>query len=228
MAIKLLKFRTLYQLGFSILIVAALVIQFVHGVIVEHGITLAFLGLFFSYFTILSNILVAVVLCFEAKRSLQGKPLSPRFERIRSAAVFCILTTGLIYTLFLRGPGGPGNPGMQGMVPDSIPWINAVFHYIMPWVMLGDWLLFPPKKPTHWHSILAWILLTATYLVYVELLGLFTNSYPYFFLDPTTFHGYAGVLRASIAFIPFFAVFGVALVVLNRIRLKFTWKQKRA
>jgi hypothetical protein len=207
-----LRFRTLYQFGFSILITVSLLIQFGYGIYVEHGITVGYIAVFFTYFTILSNIFVASVLWNEARTSYKGEVPSEHFERVRATAVFCILTTGIIYAFFLKGPGG------AGAVTDSIPWINSVFHYIMPSVMAIDWLLFPPRKPAHWVAILKWLLVTIIYLAYVELIGLFTGVYPYFFLDPVTLHGYLGVLRASIAFIPFLVVIGAIIIGANRLR----------
>jgi hypothetical protein len=214
-------FRTAYQLGFSLLIVLALVIQFAYGITTDPVNCLHFIANFFSYFTILSNIFVAVILSMEASISMRGAQFSPRFTRARAAAVFCILTTGIIYSFFLRGPGG------QGQVQDSIPWINAVFHYIMPVAMTLDWTLFPPKTRVPWIWILRWIGLTLIYLIYVELLGLLTKTYPYFFVDPTTLHGYGGVARASLAFVPFFVVFGAATVLLSKVRPAFSWVYRK-
>lgn len=215
MRTSLLRLRTLYQLGFAVLIVAALATQFIHGIIAGDGLTFAYVGLFVSYFTILSNILVAIVLCLEARADLQGRELSVCFERLRAFATFCIITTGITYTFFLRGPG------IQGMLQDSIPWINEVFHHVMPIAMTLDWLFFPTTRPILWRSIPIWIGLTAIYALWVEFMGTFTSSYPYFFLDPVRLHGYAGVSRAALGFVPFFLVFGVVVVLLNRLRLRF-------
>jgi hypothetical protein len=198
------RFRTIYQFGFSLLITVALIVQFIYGVFESSGMSSAYIALFFSYFTILSNIFVAIVLFDEAQAS---------FDRARATAVFCILTTGVIHGLFLRGPA------LQDVIANSIPWVNDVFHYIMPVVMGLDWILFPPQSKVKWISILKWILVTLIYLVYAEILGYFTNIYPYFFVDPTRLGGYLGVLRACIGFVPFFAIIGAVIVVSNRLRL---------
>jgi hypothetical protein len=173
-----------------------------------------YVGLFITYFTIISNVLVASVLSWEAYAGLRGKEVGQGFERIRALATFCIITTGVTYAFFLRGPGG------EGAVQDSIPWINIVFHYIVPLVMTFDWIAFPTKRPTHWHSIVWWIAFTILYLFYVEVLGLLTHTYPYFFLDPTKLGGYRGVLGASVGFVPYFLVFGAAVVFSNHLRLR--------
>jgi hypothetical protein len=221
MARSALRYRTLYQSAFSILIIAALVIQFGYGALVADGFTFKYIALFFSYFTILSNILIAFVLSFEAYAGMRGKKLSPAFEWVRSFAVFCIITTGVIYSFFLHGPGA------VNQMANALPWTNQVFHHVMPAVMVADWLLFPPRRRVRWVSIIYWITLMVIYAGAVEVLGHFSHEYPYFFLDPADLHGYKGVLRACIAFIPFLAVFGAAVVLLNKLSL-FLKRKKRS
>src|SRR5439155_494285 len=151
------QFRTLYQLIFALAIVLALIIQFVNGVIATGALTLSYVGLFISYFTILSNILVAVVLCAEAYADSRGTEVSPRFNALRGLATFCIIATGITYTFFLRGPAA------EGVLQNSIPWINDIFHHVMPIVMTFDWVAFPVRTPVKWRSILGWIGFSAVY-----------------------------------------------------------------
>ena len=209
------RFRSIYQLLFAVLISAALIIQFAYGIFIAHGLSVSYVVVYITFFTILSNILVAGVLITEARASIRGTKLSDRFQRVRGLAVFCIIVTGIIYSFFLRGPGG------QGAVQDSIPWINSVFHYIMPVVMTLDWVLFPAHIKISWYSILRWVAVTFVYLIYVEVLGFFSGAYPYFFLDPGKLHGYLGVLRACLFFIPFFVVIAAVVIFINRLRLRF-------
>jgi hypothetical protein len=212
MKVYILNFRTIYQFGFSMLIIAALTTQFIYGGFVD-GFNLPYIALFISYFTILSNILVAVVLSAEASASLERKRLSVRFDWLRGFAVFCIIATGVTYSFFSHAPGAA-----TLQMDNSLSWANQVFHHVMPIVMALDWILFPPKHVVKWMYIVYWLLFTALYAVYVELLGLATGEYPYFFLDPTKIHGYTGVARAALAFIPFFLVFGVVIVIANKLR----------
>lgn len=209
----ILNFRTIYQFGFSLLIIAALLTQFIYGGL-QGGFTFPYIALFISYFTILSNILVAFVLCVEAKASLRGTELSARMEWLRGFAVFCMVATGITYTFFLRGPAGAIH------IENALPWANEIFHHVMPIVVFLDWLLFPPKRNVRWFSILYWIILTAFYALFVEALGFFSHAYPYFFLNPN-FRGYTGVLFGSAGFIPFFLVFGLVIVLANKIRMMF-------
>ncbi|MDB5237599.1 MAG: putative Integral rane protein [Parcubacteria group bacterium] len=215
------SFRTAYQFGFALLIVAALTTQFIYGGFID-GFTLSYIGLFISYFTILSNILVAIVLYVEAEASLKRKSISARFEWVRGFTVFCILTTGIVYTFFLRGPGGT-----MLKIDNSLSWANLVFHHVMPIVIAADWLLFPPKRTVRWVSILYWIGLTTLYAFYVLALGLWSGAYPYFFLDPTRPEGYSGVLHGCIAFIPFLLVIGGVIVLANKIRIGLSSSRRK-
>lgn len=210
-----LNFRILYQFAFSLLIIAALTTQFIYGGLAA-GFTFPYIALFISYFTILSNILVAIALAGEASASLNQRPLSGRFEWMRGFAVFCIIATGITYTFFPHAPGGA-----MLQIDNSLSWANTVFHHIMPIVAALDWILFPPKRVVRWISVVYWILLTAVYAIYVEVLGAMSGVYPYFFLDPTKLGGYAGVSRAALGFIPFFLVFGVGIVLANKLRVGF-------
>jgi hypothetical protein len=198
--------RSLWQIALSALVTIALVIQFFYG-LYHTSTVIPYIEQFFSYFTILSNIFVAVLFAVEANNALRGKPSTLRFASVRGAAVFCILTTGIVYSLFLRG-----GPGHQDQLPFSIPWINSVFHYIVPTLVVFDWIIFPPKFRLNWSTIFTWLGLTIVYLCFVELAGLFTNTYPYFFLNPVMFRGYQGVLTASAIFLPFFLVFSLVVI----------------
>jgi hypothetical protein len=200
-----MKLRAHFQLLLSILVSAALVAQFIYGLTLAQN-PLTYMEQFLSYFTILSNILVALIFIGESISQYMKTPLPRSFQVWRGAAVFYILITGVVYALFLRGPGG------HGQVAYSIAWINSVFHYLVPTLVVADWLIFCPRTRISWVHILSWISGTALYVIFVEVGGLMSHEYPYFFLDPTLFHGYSGVLRASLAFIPFFLVFGVLVI----------------
>ncbi len=200
--------RSLFQLAISVLILITLTVQFIYGLSFVVSLSTYILELL-TYFTILSNIFVAVVFCVEGVNGLRGKHTSPRFETLRGAAVFCILTTGIVHTFFLRGPA----LGMhQTVIENSFPWINDVFHMIVPSLVTLDWIIFPPKHRINWSTIFSWIGITLVYLFFVEIAGLFLKAYPYFFLDPTLFRGYRGVLFGSVAFLPFFFAFGIFLI----------------
>jgi hypothetical protein len=203
------RIRSAYQIFVGVLILVSVCIQFFYGLI-HTPVAAPYIETFFSYFTIISNIFVGIVFCCEAFLSLKKQEPSAQFDSIRGAAVFFILTTGVVYGLFLHGPMG------QEQIEYSLPIINSIFHQIVPVVAILDWIIFPPKHRLNWTTLFGWLGLTIIYAVLVELGGLLTNTYPYFFLNPTFLGGYNGVLRACMGFIPFLLVFSLFVLVTAR------------
>ncbi|EEL05689.1 hypothetical protein bcere0014_25630 [Bacillus cereus BDRD-ST196] len=143
---------------------------------------------FFSFFTIESNILVAVILLFSSfGTALFGR--SEQFGVLRGAATVYILSTGLIYFLLLRG--------LEESLQTAIPWVNTVLHYIMPLAMILDWVINPPTKTITWKQAASWLVFPLLYVVYSLIRGPFVNWYPYPFLDPRI-GGYGRVFLYSI------------------------------
>jgi hypothetical protein len=154
------------------------------------------------------------LLLLEAKKTFTDGSHSARFDDARAFAVFCIITTGITYTFFLRGPR------VEDTLKDSIPWISNILHHYVPIIITLDWLVFPSSRRVSWLALPIWIASTGIYAIVVELLGLATGTYPYFFLDPIELHGYTRVSHAALAFVPFFIVFGAFVIVTNHICLK--------
>jgi hypothetical protein len=214
--------RPSYQILLAFAIMIALGTQFIYGfALAPHAFV--YIEQFFSYFTIVSNLFVAGVFGIEAWHTFKREQTSHSFDAARGAAIFFILTTGLVYNLFLRGPHG------EGQIAYSIAWVNDILHYIVPVAAVLDWLIFPPLKRLNWSTIFSWVGLTIIYLALVEIGGYFSGVYPYIFLDPTRFNGYVGVLRAGAAFLPFFTVFSVLVMgtaaIQRPIRMQFSKKR---
>ena len=115
---------------------------------------------FFSFFTIESNILAAFVLLILGCAHLitPNRKLGATLEFIRGGATLYMTMTGVIYIILLSG--------YQQELQTTIPWVNAVLHYIMPVVMLVDWLIHPPAKAISYKKALWWLLYPVAYLLY--------------------------------------------------------------
>jgi hypothetical protein len=124
----------------------------------------------YSYFTILSNLLAAVVALLGVFR--------PVSAQIRGAAVLYMATTGIVYWLLLRG--------IDVQTPAYANW---VLHTVVPILVAAEWLLAPERTRRWW----TWLALPLAYLVYSLVRGPIVNWYPYPFLDPRQ-QGYGGVL----------------------------------
>jgi hypothetical protein len=133
---------------------------------------------YFSYFTILSNLIAATVLLVGATRV--GDPGSERWEMVRGAALLYMGVTGIVYAVALQS---------YDDVQTSV-YANNVLHRVMPLVMLLDWLFEPPRVPLRFDRNLAWLIFPLLYLPYTLIRGPIVDWYPYPFVDPTRDGGY--------------------------------------
>lgn len=176
-----------------------------------HALFLASLN-FFSFFTILSNILVAL--------SLTVPWLWPGSARARfweqpatqGAVMLYITVTGLIYFLLLRHI-----PLARGSASHELPWLaNALLHYATPILFSLGWLCFSPKGVLKWSSALIWLIFPLLYGAYIILVsGPLSGFYPYPFIDVATL-GVGPVLWNMAALLVFFLALALILVAINR------------
>ncbi len=162
---------------------------------------------FFSYFTILSNLLVASSLSCSIlfSKSLIGS----FFEKTttQSAIAVYIIIVGLVYSLALRKIWNP--EGLQ-LVADRL------LHDLIPVLYLIYWIAFIPKKSLRWKNIFPWLTFPAAYLTYSLIRGEATNWYPYYFINADQL-GYARVFVNALMVLAAFIVVGLILIFLNRL-----------
>lgn len=140
---------------------------------------------YFSYFTILSNLVAAAVFLSGALHA--GKSRSATVELLRGAAVVYMLTTGIVFAVLLSGRHA------------TDPWVNAIVHQIMPVAVALDWMFDPPRVRLAAQRTLVWLAFPLTYVAYTLIRGPLAHWYPYFFLDPARSSGYLGVFGGCIA-----------------------------
>jgi len=138
---------------------------------------------FFSYFTNLSNLFAAVVLMFGASRLFTSGTAMEPSDRLRAVSAVNMTVVGIVFAILLR------NVDLGSL----LPWINSVLHYIMPCVIVLDWLLQPPRIKLDRKLILQCLIFPAIYLAYVLVRGSHAGWYPYPFLNPSNVGGYSGV-----------------------------------
>ncbi|QEC51101.1 hypothetical protein EDD80_101436 [Anseongella ginsenosidimutans] len=129
---------------------------------------------FIGYFTITTNILVA--LCF----TLYCLPGNSRNDRLmtRPDAVFSIMVfiimVAIIYNVILRPLG----------MPSGFPLlVNELLHVVQPLLFVFFWAFFIPKDELRWKTFVPWLFYPIIYILYVVVLGAFTGHYPYPFAD---------------------------------------------
>ena len=128
---------------------------------------------FFSYFTILTNTLVATVLtCAVTARASAARRwfLQPW---VSSGIAVSIAVVGLAYSLLLRHLWHP--EGWQ-FVADEL------LHDVMPLLFLGYWWCCVPKGELRLRHIGVWMLYPMLYFAYLLLRGRLLGLYPYPFI----------------------------------------------
>ena len=86
------------RIFFGLLVAAAVVVQFFDGL--QQGRDLIN---FFSFFTIQSNVIAAIVLLVVGFGTLAHKKATPQFAFLRGAATLYMVMTGIIFALLLAG-----------------------------------------------------------------------------------------------------------------------------
>ncbi len=129
---------------------------------------------FFSFFTILTNILVALCVTF-----LLLKPLGAWGKFFSRPATLTALTVyiavvGLIYNVILRFLWTP--KGWQFIV-------DELLHTVIPLLFILYWFLFTAKQSLKWKSILPWLIYPSLYCIYILIRGSVSGFYPYPFMD---------------------------------------------
>ncbi|HEV8692773.1 MAG TPA: Pr6Pr family membrane protein [Lysobacter sp.] len=162
---------------------------------------------FFTYFTILSNVLVLLTTgtCALAP---QSEPAA-FFARpvVRGGIALCIAVTMGIYATVLARLWQP--QGAQW-------WADTGLHYAVPTLYLAWWLFAVPHGVLRWSDLLRWLSFPLVYVVWVFLRGSWVQEYPYPFLDLTA-HDVATVLRNVCGVIVVFLIVGSMLVLTDHL-----------
>ncbi|HEY8011044.1 MAG TPA: Pr6Pr family membrane protein [Rudaea sp.] len=192
------------RLFFGLLTLAALGKQFM--VAVDNG----HVANYFSFFTILSSLFAAIVLVVGAVYLIRRRQPSEAYDIVRGSAVVAMAIVGLVFGLLLSRMENAG----------VVPLVNFVTHYLMPIVMVVDWLLQPPKSTLVPRHVGLWLIYPSAYLIYSLVRGAIVAWYPYWFIDPHKAPGgWSGVVLYSIAIsIGFLVVSGVLLFLGNRLK----------
>lgn len=161
---------------------------------------------YFSFFTILTNILVAVcctILLLNKRNRLFNFFSNPK--AIAAITVY-ITVVGLVYNLILRFLWRP--QGLQLLV-------DELLHTLIPTLFILFWLLFVPKAGLKIKDILPWLMYPFIYIIYILIRGAFSGFYPYPFIDVKTI-GYNKVFLNSGILVIVFVIFSFLFLAIDR------------
>lgn len=126
---------------------------------------------FFSFFTILTNILVVLV---HASGVLQRRLTFFERPRVQTTAFIAITIVGIVYHVLLADLWDP--QGLQKIT-------DIMLHYAAPIVMIVWWLGFGRSGRLRWGDIPIFLIYPFAYLGYVLLRAPIADEVPYPFLD---------------------------------------------
>ncbi|WP_412071918.1 Pr6Pr family membrane protein [Pseudomonas fluorescens] len=165
---------------------------------------------FFSYFTVLSNTLVATVLTCELTSRESAARRWFLQPWVSSGIAVSIIVVGLAYSLLLR----------HLWHPEGWQWLaDELLHDVMPVLFLVYWFCCVPKGSLRLRHIALWVIYPLVYFGYALLRGHFLAVYPYPFIDVDKL-GYPQVFINAGGLLAGFGVISVALIGLDRWRAR--------
>ena len=126
---------------------------------------------FFSYFTVLTNLLVCLVSATLARDPARDGLV---WRVARLSALAGITMTGVVHWFLLR------------MLVDLQGWslaMDKILHLVVPALALVGWLLFGPRPRIRGAVVVTSLLYPIAWLAYTLVVGAVSGWYPYPFLD---------------------------------------------
>lgn len=181
------------------------------------------LMVFFSFFTILTNLLVAfafTAVALQSKGSKGSKGSNKTIagkDRTAPWSLFSrpfilggiapsIALVGIVYNLMLRQLWHPTG---WGRVADEL------LHVIVPLGFVIYWFLCVPKAELRWRDCLTWALYPILYLVYALIHGAQSGVYAYPFIDVAAI-GYGAVMVNSVGILLGFLIMALFFIAFDR------------
>lgn len=158
---------------------------------------------FFTFFTILSNSLVAI--CFTAVL-FTSSSFFQSYKTQTAIAVY-ISIVAIVYNIILRFIWEP--TGLQRIV-------DELLHVVNPIIFVAYWIMIKNKISLSYKFVFKILVFPLVYLFTVLLIGNFTTNYPYPFLNVNEL-GYTSVVINSVVIsVAFFLVSIVFIYLGNR------------
>jgi hypothetical protein len=152
--------------------------------------------------------------------------------RLRGGITLWLLITCLVSYVMLTHLKNP-LPGLAAAEPFTALINRSVFlvHYVVPLLVLIDWVAFGPHRRVRWRDVPLWIMFPLGYGVAVELRAALLPAapipYPYPFLDADK-QGYGGVAVQFVVLGVAFAALGALVVGLDRLAAAAGARRHRA
>ena len=158
---------------------------------------------YFSYYTILTNLMIAWV---TTVLFIRRQDTSKR-QKLLTAILVYIMTVGLTYNTILRSLWKP--EGLQ-LLADNL------LHSIIPFLYLVFWIFFVRKQSLQWKDMFPWLIYPLGYLIYILIRGAYFRVYPYPFVDVAQL-GYARVMLNSLGVTAVIIIFSLLFIGISKL-----------
>lgn len=172
---------------------------------------------FFAFFTIDTNIIVA--LCFTFIFLGSKYPLGRFFSKASTVTAITVYITivGIVYNVILRSIWEP--EGMQKIV-------DELLHSVIPALVIIFWLVFIPIEQLKWKNAFPWLIYPIVYMAYAIIHGAVTKFYPYHFVDVNELGSNKALLNAGGILLVIFLL-SLALIATGKLMKKFDNGKKK-
>ena len=179
----------------------------VAGELAKGNSLLLSVAMFFSYFTIQSNLLGAFVLSAHAwPQRFSGRRAFLRTPWMTTSAAVGLSITFLVFNLVLRG-----TYPLAGLRLFA----DTLLHVVVPLLVIALWWYGVPRGAVHLRDIPRIALFPLFYLLFYFLWGAATGRYAYFFMDVSKL-GYARALLGAGGVAVLFAVLALGKIAIKR------------
>ncbi|MBA2746079.1 MAG: Pr6Pr family membrane protein [Flavisolibacter sp.] len=157
---------------------------------------------FFSFFTILTNTLVAIYFTCIVFIKNQEKAINK--PGLLTAITMYIIMVGSVYQIALRQIWQP--KGIQ-MVVDEL------LHSIMPILVTIFWFMYETTRSVKYSQILKWAIYPLIFLIFILVRGSFSNFYPYPFVDVTNLGLTKALINSAVLLLIFLIISALFLFI---------------
>lgn len=173
---------------------------------------------YFSFFSITSSILAGLILLFSGSTLFFRRTESDTLMTLRLVATVSMVIVGVVYHALLGDSAV--DPRDIGYVWPVVP--NLVIHTWAPIAIVIDYLLSVKGSVPRWRKSLWVVVYPLTWLGFSIIRGLLDGWWPYWFINPNSEIGLAGVIGYVSTIAVAFIVLGFLISGLRIILVKLT------